>query len=81
MSHLKLKTREKLEGENWTVNGSGGGNRDFNFHARSGNTRFRIYCWLVPNPDNLFYRKLEEDGETVTTIKLLRVGYLVDESQ
>ena len=76
LEHLKSKIQKQLTDQNWSIHGWGEGNDSFDFHAYNGDTYFRIYGWLVPNTEDSYARQLEERGESVTTIKILRVGYL-----
>lgn len=76
LDHLKSKIRQHLADQNWSIHGWGEGGESFSFKAYNGDTNFRIYGWLVPSTEDSYARQLEKMGETVTTIKILRVGYL-----
>ena len=75
LEHLRLRIQDELEKQNWTIGQFAMGEGSFSLHAHTGGTRIRIYGWLVPNRENSHAQRLEKSNKTVTTVRILRIGY------
>ena len=75
IQHVRRRIHERLQEEKWTVHGGGIGSDSFSFHTYSGDTRFRIYGWILPYTEIPFALQPVGSAERITKIKLLRTGY------
>ena len=76
LAHLRSETRRRAKANGWKIHGYGQGSDFFNFHLSKGITHFRIYGFDLPDDNDPRIKQLKAEGNTVSSIKLLQIGYV-----